>query len=277
MSCSKILAAVGAAIVFCCPAAHAGPRDFVIHVTRMGGDTEAAAPYVDKFLAYVESEGGWPKGSSKGKFLDSRKETLAYIESAKPGYGFLEPPMYFELRKSHALEPIVQVESKDLWSAHLHVVVKVPAALTDLRGKSLWTTLGDSPQYLSKVVLPGKIDARTFFSLKTIGQAMKGVRAVLRGEADATLVDDEQFEAAKKMDGGAALRSVYDSPPLPPLTVVAFGKNSRPEERKALTKVLLDMCGTPKGGEVCKEMHISRFAPLKASVVLDAQKRYEAP
>ena len=51
----------------------------------------------------------------------------------------------------------------------------------------------------------------------------------------------------------------------------------KPDERKKLVKVLLDMCGTPKGGEVCKEMHISKFAPINAPAFVEAQKRYEQP
>jgi ABC-type phosphate/phosphonate transport system substrate-binding protein len=259
------------------PAA-AGPRDFAIFVTRLGGDADAAQPYIIKFLAFLEEATGWPKGSSKGSFLPTRKEALAYIDGQKPGMGILEPSLYLELRKAHGLEPIVQVISKDLISERLHLVVKDPAIRTlgELKGKRLWTTLGDDPAYLAKVVLDGRVKA-DHFQLRAVGQAMKGVRGVLRGEADATLVDDEQLEAAKKMEGGAALRSIYDSQPLPPMPVVVFGQSMKPDERKKLSKVLLEMCGTPKGGEVCREMHITKFAPVNGAALLGAQKRYEQP
>lgn len=257
----------------------AGPRDFVSFVTRLGGDPEAAQPYIAKFLDYLEGPAGWPKGSTKGSFLTTRKEALAYIESSKPGLGMMEPQLYLELRKTHALTPIAQVVSPDLASERLHLVVKDPAIkdLADLKGKRLHTTLADAPQYLSRVVLSGKVDAAQHFQIKGVGQAMKGARALLRGEADATLLDDEQLAAARKLEGGAALRSIHDSPALPPLLVVVFGKALKPEEQKKLSKVLTEMCGTPKGGEVCKEMHITKFAPVSSPALADAQKRYEQP
>lgn len=262
------------------PQALAGPRNFVSFVTRLGGDPEAAQPYIAKFLDTLEGPAGWPKGSTKGNFVTTRKEALAYIESSKPGLGMMEPQLYLELRKSHDLTPIAQVVSPDLASERLHLVVKDPAIqdLAGLKGKRLVTTLADAPQYLSRVVLAGKVDARQHFqTIKGVGQAMKGARAVLRGEADATLLDDEQLAAAQKLEGGAALRSVHDSPALPPLVVVVFGKALKPEEQKKLSKVLTEMCGTPKGGEVCKEMHITKFAPVSSPALADAQKRFEQP
>lgn len=259
------------------PAA-AGPRDFAIFVTRLGGDAEAAQPYITKFLASLEEAMNWPKGSAKGAFLPTRKEALAYIEAQKPGIAILEPSLYLELRKAQALAPIVQVDSQDLVSQKLHVVVKDPAlkTLADLKGKRLWTTLGDDPTYLTRVVLNGAVKP-DHFQLKAVGQAMKAVRGVLRGEADAAIVDDEQLAAAQKMEGGAGLRSIQASPALPPMPVVTFGKNVNPADRQLLSKVLVAMCGTPKGGEVCKEMHISKFAPVSTKDLVAAQRRYEQP
>ncbi|MCS6915716.1 MAG: PhnD/SsuA/transferrin family substrate-binding protein [Myxococcales bacterium] len=274
---SRALALPVLAVALAAVPAEAGPRDFAIYVTRLGGDPEAAQPYIEKFLAYLEQAIGWPRGSASGKFLTTRKEALAYIDSAAPGLGLLEPSLYLELRRSHGLEPLVQVVSKDLVSERLHLVVKDPSirTLSDLKGKRLWTTLADAPVYLSRIVLDGRVDAASHFELKAIGQAMKGVRGVLRGEADATLLDEEQLRAAQKLDGGAQLRSVYDSQPLPPMPVVAFGKSLKEEERRRLARALLEMCGTPKGAEVCREMHITRFAPVQGQAFLAAQKRYE--
>lgn len=280
MSHQSKLGAVGA-LLFCLVAgtAVAGPHEFVTFVTRLGGDPETAQPYIDKFLGYLEAETKWTKGSTKGSFITTQKEAQAYINSARPGLGMMEPQLFLELRKKEGLEPLVQVESEDLNTPRLSLVVKDPSykTLADLKGKRLWTTLADSPQYLSRVVLDGKVDAAKHFQLKQIGQAMKGARAVLRGEADAALLDPGQLDAAKKLEGGSALHSAYDSPPLPPLVVVTFDKALKPNERKTLVQVLLDMCGTVKGGEVCKEMHISKFAPVNSTLLGAAEKRYDQP
>jgi len=259
--------------------AQAGPHDFVAYATRLGGDTEAATPYIAKFLAQLEADVGWTKGEAKGAFFSNRKEAQAYLDSQKPGIGLLEPALYMELRKAYALEPLVQVSSQDLYSDRLLLVVKDPAlqALSDLKGKRLWTTLAESPRYLSKVVLAGRVDAAAHFKLHPIGQAMRGVRALLRGEADATLLDPGQFEAAKKLEGGAALRSVYEARGLPPLPVVFIGKFGKAEDRKKLTKALLTLCASPAGAEVCKEMRIGKLTPVDGAAFQDAQRRFDTP
>jgi ABC-type phosphate/phosphonate transport system substrate-binding protein len=258
--------------------AHAGPKDFIIFTPGLGGDPDVAKPYIDKFAVFLEGAMGWPKGSTHGTFLTSRKEALAAIDSKKPGFGVMEASLYMELRKTNKAQVLAQVESPDLNSPKLHVVVKDPLfkSLADLNGKRFWTTMADSVKYLGNVVLDGKGSPEARFQLKQIGVYSKGVRAVLRGEADATLVNDEQLAAAKKMEGGGDLRSIYDSPALPPLVVVSLDGALPAADAQKLSKTLQGMCGGA-GGEVCTEMHINKFVPTNASALTAAQQRYEKP
>jgi hypothetical protein len=257
-------------------AAISGPRDTAMHVTRLGGNSVLAQPYVDRFLRYVENAVGWTPSTMKGSFLVTKKNVLEFIAKAKPGMAIMEPPLYFEYRKAWQLEPIVQLESKDLVSERLHLVVKDAAfkELADLKGKRLWTTLADYPAYLSRIVLGGQVDAARHFRLSQVGQAMKGARGVLRGDCEAVILDDDQFAEAKKIEGGKALRTIYDSQTLPALPVVVFGAAFTPKEREAMAKTLMEMCGTPKGGAICKKMRIGRFAPLNTPLFNSIQKRY---
>ncbi|MCC6750421.1 MAG: PhnD/SsuA/transferrin family substrate-binding protein [Deltaproteobacteria bacterium] len=258
------------------PLALAGQGDFAVFVTRLGGDAKAAEPYLAKFSTFLEGAMGWPKGAAKGTFLATKKESLALLGKGTTGFAVVEPTLYFELKASQKLVPLVQVESKDLVSKRVHVVVKDPAlsSLAALKGKRLQTPLADWPAYLSKVVFEKKLDAATHFALKRTGQALKGVRAVLKGQADATLLDDDQLAQAKKMEGGAALRSIHTSPALPGVLVVALSTQLPPPAQKKLAKLLLGMCGSGKGGEICKEMMISRFIPVDAATLKKAEQRF---
>jgi ABC-type phosphate/phosphonate transport system substrate-binding protein len=259
--------------------AAAGPKDFAIFTPGMGGDPETARPYIEKFAQFLDKALGWPPGSAKGTFYVGRKEALSGVASQKPGFGVLEPSLYLELRKGQKAEVLAQVDSPDLNSQHLYVVAKNPAykSLPDLAGKKLWTTLADSGRYLSNVVLDGKGPAETRFALKQVGIYTKAVRAVLRGEADATVLNDQQLAEAKKMEGGAELRVVYQAPPLPALVVVTLDGGLPGGEAQKLTRVLLQMCGEPAGSEICKQMHIEKFIAANAAVLSAAQKRYEQP
>ncbi len=260
---------------------YAGGRDFAVYATRLGGDAETAQPYIDRFAAQLTELAGFAKNSPplKGRFVPSRAEALNYINTAKPGFGVLDPWLYFELRTAQKLKAIGAVDSVELNSLRLHVIVKSPAykSLFDLKGKRLWTHLAESPRYLSQVVLESKEAPETFFALKQVGNVMKAVRAVLRDEADAAIVDDDQLAAAKKMEGGDALRIVHTAATLPPALVVVFANNVEASDKTALTNALPKMCATPPGSGICKEMHIQNFVPLNTALLNATEKRYDAP
>jgi ABC-type phosphate/phosphonate transport system substrate-binding protein len=255
----------------------AGPQDFVVYISRLGGDTETAKPYIAKFAAHLEKAMGWAAGSCKGAFFADKKEALAQIKKASPGFALLDPPLYFELRKAESLQPIAQLEGTEIVSSRLNLVVKDPAlkSLDALKGKKLWTTLAESPAYLSKVVFDGKVDATGHFALKRVGQALKAIRAVLRGDAHAALIDDDQLAAAKKMQGGDKLLVAYSSPALPPLPVVVFGKVLKGADAKKLAKVLTTICTTKDGAAVCKEMRLTKIAPVKLEPFTRVEKKLE--
>ncbi len=270
-----IIAIIAPVVLLAAAFATAAPRDVAICVTRLGGDSAAAQPYIDKFLRFLEAEAGWHAVSARGSFLATKQEVPAFIARDRPGIGILDPQLFFELRKSAQLTPLLQVESADLVSPRLHLVVKDPAfqGLADLRGKRLWTTLADYPRYLSRVVLDGRVNAGEYFLLKQVGQALKGVRGVLRGDCEATILDDEQLARAREITGGAELRVIQTSPALPPVAVAAFGTALSAADRGGLTRALLAMCGSPQGG-ICAEMHIGKFVPVDGALFADTQKRY---
>jgi ABC-type phosphate/phosphonate transport system substrate-binding protein len=134
----------------------------------------------------------------------------------------------------------------------------------------------ESPVYLSKIVLDGKVDANKHFALKPMSNALKGVRAVLKGECDATLLDDETLSAAAKMEGGAELKRAFTSPKLPatPLSIVA--KSVTPAEKKKLIEVLTAMCGDAEGKAICTDMRVEKFTAIDAASFAAFTKKYDA-
>jgi hypothetical protein len=268
--------AIALAVLLLSATANSGPRDVAIHLTRLGGNSALAQPYVDRFLRYVESAAAWTPISMTGSFQVSKSKAIAHIAKAKPGIGIMEPPLYFEYRQAWKLQLILQAESKDLVSERLHVVVKDPAfkGLADLKGKRLWTMLAEHPIYLSRIVLNGQVDAARHFIMRQVDQPMKGARSVMRGDCEATILDEEQLARAREIEGGKNLRTIYDSPALPALPVVVFGSALSTADRAALVKALLELCGSAKGGGICQKMHIGRFTTLNTALFNELQKRY---
>jgi ABC-type phosphate/phosphonate transport system substrate-binding protein len=262
------------------PAA-AGPRDFVIQHAGVGGDTQQAAPYIKKFLEYAEQALGWPAGSATGDFFpEADADFKKYLETKKPGLGLIDPEQFLELKKKENLTIIGTVVGTNQSMGHFNLLAKDPAlkALPDLKGKKVVSNhvaSEASKKYLSKIVFEGKIDASKHFGAITpVASMLKAVKAVDRGEADVALLSDDEVAALKKMSY-PEVKVIWTSPALPPMPVVAFGKNATPKDRDAFAKMLLGMCADPKGTAVCKALDITEFKPADKAAYDAAAKRWD--
>ncbi|HZS36650.1 MAG TPA: PhnD/SsuA/transferrin family substrate-binding protein [Polyangia bacterium] len=255
--------------------ANAGPRDFIVEAAGVGGDKEAAAPYLEKFLRYIEAAAGWPPNSTSGEFAPEPADAIKFIESKKPGFGMFDPELWLELRKKHDLVVIATVEGVRQ-SEKMVIVAKDPALkkLDDLKGKKLASTHLQSPKYLSKVVFDGKIDVATFFVLQPVTSMIKSVKKVAAGDADAALLTDGEWNSPTVQGIGKELHIVA-SGKLPPTPVVVFNKVASAKDREAFEKALRKMCEDPKGADVCKQLDIKKFASPDKAAYDEAVRRYE--
>lgn len=273
-------------LVFSCliaGSAFAGPRDFVIEHAGAGGDQEQAQPYIQKFLEYVEQALGWPKGSASGAFFpEPSPEFQKYLDAKKPTIGLIDPDQYLTLRKKYDLKVIGTVVGKNQSHGHLNLLSKGGAYQTpdDLKGKTLVSNHVQSEAYLSRVVFDGKVGevGKHFGKLEPASSMLKAVKAVDRGLADAALLSDEEVTALKAM-AYPDVKVFWSSQVLPPMPVVAFGKNMNgPEakkERDAFAKMLVGMCRDPKGAEVCKSLDITEFKGPEKAAYDAAVKRFD--
>lgn len=256
---------------------HAGPRDFIVEAAGAGGDKEAAAPYLDAFLRYIETAAGWPPKSAHGEFAPEPADAIKFIETKKPGFGMFDPDLFLELRKKHDLVVIATVEGTRQAGGHMVIVAKDPAlkSLDDLKGKKLASNHLQSHKFLSKIVFDGKLDVARHFTLQPESSMIKSLKKVNKGEADAALVTDDEL-AAVKSGVGAGLRVVWTSSgKLPPTPVVVFNKVASEQDREAFVKALTRMCEDPKGAAVCQQLDIKKFAPPEKAAYDEAVRRYE--
>ncbi len=256
--------------------ASAAVQDIVVESTSSGGTTETAKPYLELFAGYAQKAlSGWKPITVA--FFQEKKAADQALQQKAPGFAMLDLDLFFEVRKRDELVVLAAVEGPLHSRGHLHVVVKDPAVKTldDLKGKPLVSNHLGSPRLLGKVVFDGKIDPATFFQLQPTASPLKGLKAVDRGEAAATIVDDQQLANMKSLPFAASLRTIFTSPALPPTPFVALAKNAKPEERLAMQKMLLGMCADKKGAEVCKALQITKFAKPDPQVFNEAIRRYD--
>ncbi len=251
-------------------AAHAGPRDFIVEHAGEGGDKEAAAPYIDAFLRYVEEKAGWPKGSATGEFVAEPDEAVKLIEAKKPGFGMFDPDLWLELRKKYNLDVIATVEGTRQSGGHYVIVAKDAKTLAELKDKKVESNHPFKAEYLAKI-----LGCKADFKLVPLPSMIKAVKHAARGEADGALLTEDEWKS-QEAAYGATLHVVWTSTEkLPPTPVVAFKKVASQKDREAFVKAILDMCKDPKGQPICKQLDIKNFAsPDKASYD-EAVRRYE--
>jgi ABC-type phosphate/phosphonate transport system substrate-binding protein len=243
-------------------AAWAGPRDFVVEHAGVGATTEQAAPYLEQFMKYTETALGWK--DLKGKvFAEPGPDLKKHIDTEKPGFAMIDPDQWLEMAKKENLVLLATVTGKNQSLGHLNLVAKDPALkdLAAMKGKSVASTHLQSPKFLSAVAFDGKADVEKHFGkLVPKGSTLKVAKAVSTGEADLALLSDEEV-AWLKTSPYSDLKVVWTSEALPPMSVSAFGKNSKPADREAFSKMLLGMCADAKGADICKAMDITKFGP----------------
>ena len=257
--------------------AFAGPRDFVVEHAGVGATTETAAPYIDQFLKYTQEKLSW--ADLKGQFFAEPDDAFKkYVETQRPGFAMIDPDQYLELAKKEQLTLLATVFGKNQSLGHLHLAAKDPAlkTLESMKGKSLASTHLQSPRFLATVVFDGKIDpAKHFSKLDPKTSALKVAKAVHNGDADLALLSDEEVDWLKGTPYND-VKVVWSSAALPPMSVAAFGKNSKPADREAFGKMLLGMCQDPKGAEVCKSLDITKFGPPDKASYDAAMKKFGA-
>ncbi|MEO6954604.1 MAG: PhnD/SsuA/transferrin family substrate-binding protein [Polyangia bacterium] len=272
---TPISLALAGAFALLAPQAHAASNDIIVESAASGGTAETAKPYLDQFSAYAQKVlTGWKPITAS--FFSDAKSAQVGIAQAHPGFGLMDIDLFLEIREKEELVVLAQVEGAIHNRGHLHVIVKDPAIKTidDLKGKTIISNQIQSPKFLSKAVFGGKYDAEKFFVLKPTPSPLKGLKAVDRGEAAATIVDDAQLAGMKMLPFAASLRTLYSSPAIPSSPFVAFGKVAKPEERIAMQKMLYGMCSDPKGAEVCKSLQVKKFEKPDIAAYNDTIKRY---
>ncbi|MSP62539.1 MAG: hypothetical protein EXR72_19845 [Myxococcales bacterium] len=256
--------------------ARAGSSDLVIYAPGMGGDRDTAAPFVAAFTGYLEKQLKWPPKSANGVYLDDGKQARGEIEKMKPGFGLIPAWLYVDLAcGKDAPEPISAVDGIAGMSSAVkfHLVVKTGGAKTldELRGKVLISNHLQNPKFVSRVLLAGKVDAETFFKLKSTQSGAKPFKALLQGEADAALISDEQL---KNKPAELPLTVLLSSEPLPPFPLVSFPTVVSPTQRDAVKRELIGMCAAGEGAQVCKSLRLTRFVALDPAAFKVAVQQY---
>ena len=252
-------------------------RKFMICHSTGIATAEEAQPYIDGFGKYLADKLGWSEGTYGTRFEDTRAGAVKAFANWKPAYASVALGVYLESGDRFKLKPLVMAKVNGKNTNLYRVVVKKGAygTLDDLKGKVLTGNLVEDPVFLSRIVFDGKLEADKHFVLKQTNRALRAIRKVARGKADAALVDDIQFVSLKQLPMFKKLDVIYVSKDIPNLGLVYVDGLADAKEISRFADALVNMCTDDKGKEICETFNVEGFQHIPAGIFDRTKAQYE--
>jgi len=238
----------------------AAPLEIVVANEALAAGGQHVPENLSAFLRRLETVGGWPSGSLRGRAFTRPREALAYMRAGKVAFAILPVHQLVEGRKDLKLEVLGRVVGLEGPKAGYWGVApsgkRSYAHIEETPGLRLALTETYDPQWL-RVLMEGNVsDPARHFVLVEVPTSAHAVSAVLARKADVALVYEAEFSALKpRLDAGGDLAWVYASGPLPPPAVVAVPRWAPAADRKRMAAALEKLC-KGEGADVCGRMAI---------------------
>jgi hypothetical protein len=249
---------------------NAAPKPEMIVVCYPGGAVNAkdANGAMSSMLRVVERVGQWPANSFNSLFTTKLDECRKQIAEKNPKFAITSLGLYLELRTGHNLVPVVQPRIKGRTSERYRVMVQKDKykSLDELKGKTLGGTALEEPAFIGKIVFAGKYNPATYFVLKSSNQAIRALRALDKGELDAVILNEQQFDGLASLKMNTPLEAIFTSEEIPLMGVVANSATTTTEERARFGKALEGMCTDTEGKKLCDLFGVESFATVDAAV-----------
>lgn len=252
-------------------------RKFLICHTGSVTTAEEAQPYIDGFGGYLAKKLGWPDGTWEVKFENRRQDGNKALREWAPSFAALALGIFLEQESAQKLVPLVLARVNGKTTNKYYVLVAKGSAktLADLRGKTLSGSTLDDSAFLSKVIFAGKLDAATHFKLEQTKRPLRSIRKVSKGQLDAALVDDVQFQSLKGLPLFADLEVIFESADVPNLGMVYVKGRAADGDVKKFADALVGMCADDEGKKMCETFAVEGFELVPAGALDGVRKLYK--
>ncbi|MGR8935029.1 MAG: sterol transporter periplasmic substrate-binding protein BstB [Gammaproteobacteria bacterium] len=251
-------------------AANAAPQPETIVVCYPGGSVTAqdANGAMSSMLRVAERIGRWPENSFDSLFAGTTDECRKQIAAKNPKFAIASLGLFLELHRQHSWVPVAQPRIKGRTNERYRVVVQKGkfTNLGELQGKTLGGTVLDEQAFIGKIVFAGQYDPEAFFVLKPSKQAIRALRALDKGELDAVILNQQQFDGMAALHLQTPLEAVFISEDIPLMGVVANNTAVTEEERARFSSALEGVCTDSEGKKLCELFGIESFAAVDAAV-----------
>ncbi len=244
--------------------ASAAPDSAPIVVCYPGGPISAkdANAAMESMLRVVERVGQWQAGSLHSVFTAKADECKKLMDEKQPKFAITSLGIFLEQRERHHLVPVVQPKIKGRTSEQYRVIVQQGkfTSLDQLKGKTLGGTVLDESAFIGKIVFAGNYDPGSYFELKPSNQAIRALRSLVKGELDAVILNEQQYNGLASLNLGTPVEAIFTSAEIPLMGMVADGKSSTADERNRLGHALAAMCADAEGKKLCEMFGVDAFA-----------------
>jgi len=249
------------------PAA-ADPETIIVCYPGGAVNIKDANGAMSSMLRVVERIGLWPENSFNSLFTTKIDECRKQLAEKNPRFAITSLGLYLELRHHYHLTPVVQPQINGRTSERYRVMVNKDKfnSLAELQGKTLGGTVLEEQTFISKIIFAGKYKIADFFVLKPSNQAIHTLRALDKGELDAVILNQQQFDGLASLHLETPLAAVFTSAEIPLMGVVANTTLTTPEERIRFGKALAGMCSDAEGKKLCELFGVDTFAAVDAAV-----------
>jgi ABC-type phosphate/phosphonate transport system substrate-binding protein len=225
--------------------------------------SQDAQSATETMLRVVEEGGDWTPGSMTSLFTTHIKECETHLDEEKPQFAITTLGTFLAYREKLDLIPLVQPVINGSSSEKYRIMVRkgTSTSIEELKGKTLGGSFVEETVFLKRVILQGKVDPASFFILKGAGRALRALRALVKGELDAVMVNSQQYRALGSLPFASELEVAFTSEEVPLVGLVANGKRTTADERNRFSQGLAKMCEHREGRQLCELFGIERFVP----------------
>lgn len=266
---TRLLALLPAALLLAVKLSWAGAAPDAVVVCYSGGTVSQAdaGTAMASMLRVVERLGQWKEHQFSSTFTVNAAECRKLLSERKPTYAITSLGVYLDRRVADHWVPLVQPKIDGRTSERYRVVVRKGSFgdLGALKGHSLGGTVLDDRDFIARVVFAGSVDPASF-DLRPSPLAIRTLRSLDRGELDAVLLNEQQFNSLDSLGLQSPLDVIFTSEEIPLIGVVANSKRSAAEEQTRFATALETMCSDAEGKKLCDLFGVQSFVRVNPQV-----------
>jgi hypothetical protein len=214
-----------------------------------------------------------------GAYFNDNQQAVSYLKGHRDAFVLGGLGFYLSQRKALGLVPLARLRTEGGSDERFAVVVKKGRfkSLDDLRGKNLWgSVLFDDARYIDRFAFAGKLQTAKWFDLRPTPRPLSAVRKLESEAADAVLLNRAQLEALKQLPLFAGLEPIHTSEPVPTVGLMVIPTPRTKAVQDKIVKSVFELCGTPKGKDICKGVGIAGFDPATTESLETVVRKYDA-